>query len=481
MEEADLSSLAATERQQVLPFGRVVNFAPGPACLPVEVLLETQRDLLNWRGCGMSVLEMSHRGRYYRKMMEETKGNLSSLLELPSSHHLLFMQGGATLQFAAQPLNMLRFFKDTADYVITGNWSAYAFKEAGKYGNMRVAADTKANGFVDLPPVSEWTLNPNAAYVHYCDNETVYGVEFPRTPNLSEAQLLSPEEVPLFSSPSSLGSLSANGHKEGGRHGDGDASFGGDSNTKLRLTSDMSSNFCSRPIDIDAHALIVAGAQKNIGPAGVTIVIARDDILGKELDVCPSMCSYALCKNADSALNTPPVFSMYMVGLMAKYLRKQGGLAAWSEVCEAKAKKIYDAIEESDFFVCPVARDARSRINVRFSVVGPSLGEEYEREEEGGEQAGGAKKEKNRAEDVELAKKFLREAEERGLYHLEGHRTLGGCRVSLYTGMPMEGVEALVQFMKEFAEENGDASPEAKKPRREQREPAKSGNAQEQS
>ncbi|KFG47565.1 putative phosphoserine aminotransferase, partial [Toxoplasma gondii GAB2-2007-GAL-DOM2] len=189
----------------------------------------------------------SHRGRYYRKMMEETKGNLSSLLELPSSHHLLFMQGGATLQFAAQPLNMLRFFKDTADYVITGNWSAYAFKEAGKYGNMRVAADTKANGFVDLPPVSEWTLNPNAAYVHYCDNETVYGVEFPRTPNLSEAQLL--------------------------------------------LTSDMSSNFCSRPIDIDAHALIVAGAQKNIGPAGVTIVIARDDILGKKHNILPGHAS----------------------------------------------------------------------------------------------------------------------------------------------------------------------------------------------
>ncbi|CBZ55735.1 hypothetical protein NCLIV_061600 [Neospora caninum Liverpool] len=466
MADDELASLAATKRQQILPYGRVVNFAPGPACLPVEVLLEAQQDFLNWRGCGMSILEMSHRGRYYLKMLEETKGHLAALLNLPPSHHLLFMQGGATLQFAAQPLNMLRASGDTADYVITGNWSRYAFKEAGKYGNMRVAADNKANGSVDLPAVTEWSLNPNAAYVHYCDNETVYGLEFPQTPDLSQARFLPPTELPLFSSssPSSPGpgDAGANGSAEGSNGNGGEKSPAEYSaKTKLRLTSDMSSNFCSRPIDIEAHALIVAGAQKNVGPSGVTIVIARDDVLGKELDLCPSMCSYSLCKKADSALNTPPVFSIYIVGLMAKYLRKQGGLASWADVCARKAKKIYDVIDESDVFLCPVAEGARSRMNIRFSVVDPSHREEHEARE------GATKTAREQApEHVELTRKFLREAEERGLYHLEGHRALGGCRASLYTGMPMEGVDALVQFMKEFAEENSDvSSPETKKSR----------------
>ncbi|PFH37496.1 putative phosphoserine aminotransferase [Besnoitia besnoiti] len=405
----DLPSLAATPRQQVLPYGRVVNFSAGPACMPIEVLLEAQQEFVNWRGCGMSIMEMSHRGRYYLKMMEETKGRLASLLHLPQSHHLLFMQGGATLQFAAQPLNMLRGLGDSADYVVTGTWSQYALKEASKFGKMRVAAENTANGFVDLPPVKEWTLNPNAAYVHYCDNETVHGLEFPRTPDLSKARA-----------------------------------------TRIRLTSDMSSNFCSRPIDIDAHALIYAGAQKNMGPAGVTVVIARDDVLGKELATCPAMCSYGLCCKADSALNTPPVFAVYMVGLMSKYIQERGGLETWSRVCEAKAQRLYEVIDASEnFYVCPVKKDARSRMNVRFLVAGASA----ERAEDGADAQGCSAVKENEA----LKKKFLREAEERGLYHLAGHRALGGCRASLYTGMPNEGVEALAAFMKEFAEENSEA------------------------
>ncbi|PHJ16903.1 phosphoserine aminotransferase [Cystoisospora suis] len=328
--EEDFIHFKATPQQHVLPYGRAVNFSAGPACLPVEVLLQAQHDLLNWHGCGMSIMEMSHRGRFYLKMMEDTENRLTSLLEIPQTHRLLFMQGGATMQFAAQPLNMLRSLGDTADYVITGNWSEYAWKEGKKYGPMRIASDNRTGSFksVDIPSVQEWQLNPHAAYVHYCDNETVYGLEFAEPPDLSLAQILSPEELQTLklsqhnpaqlqatskaASPAGLLQACADGTKKGeekdrkeeemkknpisdqekdienylpasshtnglngrDRHSSGvptsffstcpsleESTKGVYSSTNRsayvwNLTSDMSSNFCSRPIDFEKYALI---------------------------------------------------------------------------------------------------------------------------------------------------------------------------------------------------------------------------------
>ena len=356
---------------------RIVNFSAGPAMLPAEVLARAGDEMLDWQGSGMSVMEMSHRGSEFMGIAAEAERDLRTLLAVPAGYKVLFLQGGATLQFAQVPMNLLRG-KGKADYVVTGEWSKKAIKEAKNYCDAAVAASSQDKSFTYAP--KNWNVRPDAAYVHYCSNETIGGVEYHSVP------------------------------------------YEGD----VPLVADASSHFLSRPMDVSKFALIYAGAQKNAGPAGLTFVIVREDLLGSAAKGTPSVMDYKLQADADSMLNTPATYALYVAGLVFKWLKQQGGLAAMEKQNIAKARLLYDFLDSSGFFANPVAKEDRSRMNVPFTLADPALDEE-----------------------------FLKGAKERGMVQLKGHRSVGGMRASIYNAMPLEGVQRLVGYMKEFEARHG--------------------------
>jgi phosphoserine aminotransferase len=359
---------------------RVFNFAAGPATLPLEVLQQAQAELPDWRGSGMSVMEISHRSKAFIGVAEEAEADLRELLGVPADYKVLFLQGGATGQFAGIPLN-LASAASTVDYVNTGNWSKKAIGEAKQFcAKVNVVADAAASKYCDVPPESTWQRDSTAAYLHYTPNETIGGVEFPFIPDAGN--------VPLV--------------------------------------ADFSSSILSRPLDVSKFGLIYAGAQKNIGPAGICLVIVRDYLTGHARPFTPSIWDYKQMGADGSMSNTPPTFGWYIAGLVFKWLKATGGLAAMGERNHAKAAKLYAAIDSSDFYSNPVPTACRSRMNVPFTLARP-----------------------------ELDKTFLSEAKAAGLTNLEGHRSVGGMRASLYNAMPPEGVDALVAFMQEFKQKHG--------------------------
>ena len=353
---------------------RIYNFSAGPATLPLSVLEQARDELTNWRGCGMSVMEMSHRGKEYMSIQSEAEADLRELMAIPANYKVLFLQGGATSQFSMIPMNLLRG-KTSADYLNTGEWSKKAIKEAKKYCTVNIVATSEDKNFSYAPTQDAWKLDPNAAYVHYTSNETIGGVEIFWTPETGN--------VPLV--------------------------------------IDMSSNILSRPIDVSKFGLIYAGAQKNIGPAGLTIIIVREDLIGETLKGTPVMSEYKTHADNDSMYNTPPTYSIYIAGLVFKLLKAKGGLAAMEVANRAKAKLIYDFLESSKLFVSPVAAENRSLMNIPFTL-----------------------------KDAALDDAFLKAAKARGLVQLKGHRSVGGMRASIYNAMPIEGVQALADYMKEF-------------------------------
>jgi len=355
---------------------RLFNFSAGPAMLPAEVLARAGDEMLDWHGSGMGVMEMSHRGKEFMAIAAEAEADLRELLAVPANYKVLFLQGGATLQFAQVPMNLLRG-KRAADYVVTGEWSKKAVKEAKHFCDVRIAATSEDRAFSYAP--REWQLDPGAAYVHYCSNETIGGVEFHWVPDAGE--------VPLV--------------------------------------ADASSHFLSRPLDVSKFGLIYAGAQKNAGPAGLTLVLVREDLLGGAAKGTPSVMDYKLQADAESMLNTPATYSIYVAGLVFKWLKQLGGLAEIEKRNIAKAKALYDTIE-AGFYSSPVAKADRSRMNVPF-----------------------------RLPDERLDAPFLKGAEARGLLQLKGHRSVGGMRASIYNAMPLEGVQRLTAYMREFAAAHG--------------------------
>ena len=360
---------------------RIYNFSAGPAVLPEPVLLQAQRDLFALPGVGMSILEISHRSASFEAVIKEAETDLRTLLNIPENYKVLFLQGGASLQFSMVPMNLLPK-EGSADYILTGSWGQGAIKEAKKLGTVREAANTGDTNFNRLPAPEELKLDPQAAYVHFTSNETIFGVEFPEEPAAAD--------VPLV--------------------------------------CDMSSDFISRPVDVSKYGLIYAGAQKNAGPAGVTIVIIRDDMLARTPAGLPSMLDYQLMAKNGSMYNTPPCFSVYLCGLVFKWLINEvGGLGKILEVNREKAGILYEAIDASDgYYRGHAEKNCRSLMNVTFRL--PS-------------------------EDLE--KKFVKEATAAGLDGLKGHRSVGGLRASIYNAFPKAGVEKLVEFMGEFQKNNG--------------------------
>lgn len=357
---------------------RVYNFSAGPAMLPETVMRRAAEEMLDWHGTGMSVMEMSHRGKAYVSIAEKAEADLRELLQIPSNYHVLFLQGGATGQFAAVPMNLLRGGQ-RADYVYTGSWSKKAIAEAKKYADVHVAASGEPD-LMHVPAQSEWQCSDDAAYVHYTPNETISGVEFHWIPEVGDKPLV----------------------------------------------ADMSSTLLSRPIDVSRYGLIYAGAQKNIGPAGVTLVIVRDDLIGEALPQTPNVWDYKQQADADSMLNTPATYPLYVAGLVFEWLKGLGGLEAMAEINERKARKLYDAIDASAFYSNPVDPQCRSWMNVPFVLA-----------------------------DSSLDGTFLEEAEAAGLTTLKGHRSVGGMRASIYNAMPEEGVDRLVEFMADFEKRYG--------------------------
>ncbi len=353
---------------------RIFNFSAGPATLPLEVLEKARDELTNWHGSGMSVMEMSHRGKEYMSIHAEAEADLRTLLGIPANYKVLFLQGGATAQFAMVPMNLLRS-KASADYLHTGEWSKKAIKEAKKFGQVNIVASSEDKNFSYAPAFSTWKLDPNAAYVHITSNETIGGVEIFDTPNTGD--------VPLV--------------------------------------ADMSSNILSRPIDVSKYGLIYAGAQKNIGPAGVTVVIVREDLLGQTVPGTPTVFDYKVQAEAESMYNTPPTYGIYIAGLVFKHLLAKGGLVAMEAQNRAKAKLIYDLLETSSLYQSPVAVENRSLMNIPFTLKDAALDEE-----------------------------FLKQAKAAGLIQLKGHKSVGGMRASIYNAMPLAGVQALVAFMRDF-------------------------------
>ena len=355
---------------------RVFNFSAGPAVLPEAVLQQAQDELLDWRGSGTSVMEMSHRGKEFMGIAAKAEADLRELMAIPANYKVLFLQGGASTQFAMVPMNLLRG-KKNADYINTGEWSKKAIGEAKKFSYVNVAANNADKNCTYVPAFDTWKLDKDAAYVHYTPNETIGGVEFNWVPDTGD--------VPLV--------------------------------------ADMSSNILSRVIDVPRFGLIYAGAQKNIGPAGLTLVIVREDLVGHAPSGLPTMLDYKTHAENDSMYNTPPTYGIYMAGLVLQWLKKNGGIAAMERNNIAKAKLLYDAIDASGgFYNCPVNKADRSRMNVPFTL-----------------------------KDANLDGDFLKQADARGLLQLKGHRSVGGMRASIYNAMPMAGVQALVDFMQEFA------------------------------
>ncbi len=358
---------------------RNYNFSAGPSALPEEVLKLAQQELLDWHGLGLSIMEMSHRSDEFVAVAAEAEQDLRDLMNIPDNYKVLFMQGGASSQFSMIPMNLLRG-KTTADYINTGDWSIKAIKEASRYCDVNVVATTEGNNFTRAPAQEELKLNPDAAYVHYTPNETIRGVEFDYIPETGD--------VPLV--------------------------------------ADMSSNILSRPIDVSRFGMIYAGAQKNIGPAGLTVVIIRDDLLGNILPATPALYDYKVNADADSMLNTPPTFGWYLAGLVFKWLKAQGGVEAIAELNRRKAEQLYAAIDSDPFYSNPVAINARSWMNVPFILA-----------------------------NADLDKQFLLEAEQKGLLNLPGHRSVGGMRASIYNAVSEAGVDALIAFMQDFSQRHG--------------------------
>ncbi|XP_030466860.2 phosphoserine aminotransferase 2, chloroplastic [Syzygium oleosum] len=356
---------------------RVFNFAAGPAVLPENVLLKAQSELYNWRGSGMSVMEMSHRGKEFSSIIQKAESDLRSLLEIPPEYAVLFLQGGATTQFAAIPLNLCTP-DDPVDYVVTGSWGDKAFKEAQKYCKAKVVWSGKAEKYTKIPSFDEVEQDPDAKFLHICANETIHGVEFKNYPV-----------------PKNKGGL---------------------------LVADMSSNFCSKPVDVSKFGVIYAGAQKNVGPSGVTIVIVRKDLIGNAQGITPVMLDYKIHAENASLYNTPPCFGIYMCGLVFEDLLEQGGLKEVEKKNKKKAELLYRTIDESKgFYRCPVEASVRSLMNVPFTL-----------------------------EKSELEAEFIKEAAKEKMVQLKGHRSVGGMRASIYNAMPLAGVEKLVAFMRDF-------------------------------
>jgi phosphoserine aminotransferase len=358
---------------------RVFNFSAGPAILPEPVLRQAAQEMLDWHGSGMSVMEMSHRGKEFMSIHAEAVGLLRELLAVPANYKVLFMQGGAIGENAIVPMNLIGK-SGKADYVVTGDWSKKSQKEAMSYGKVNLAATGEAGNFTAIPPQTEWKLDPQASYVHICSNETIGGVQFHWTPDTGQ--------VPLV--------------------------------------ADMSSDIMSRRIDVSRYGLIYGGAQKNMGPSGLTVVIVRDDLLGHALPITPSAFNYQLQAENDSMFNTPPTYAIYIAGLVFQHVKAQGGLAAMEAHNRAKAAVLYDFLDNSAFYRNPVARADRSLMNIPFKLKDESLDEA-----------------------------FLQGAQAKGMVQLKGHRSVGGMRASIYNAMPIEGVQALVAYMKEFEARHG--------------------------
>ena len=356
---------------------RPYNFSAGPAAIPEEVLRQAATDMLDWHCSGMSVMEMSHRGKEFISICEQAETDLRELLAVPSHFRILFMQGGGLAENAIVPLNLSH--GTVADFVVTGSWSQKSLKEARKYCTARVAASTEAGGHTTLPNPAGWQLGSDAAYVHICSNETIHGVEFQTLPDLK-----------------ALG-------------------------CKAPLVIDFSSHVASRPVDWSRVGLAFGGAQKNLGPAGVTLVVVREDLLGHALPICPSAFDYKTVADSHSMYNTPPTWAIYIAGLTFQWLKKQGGIAAMEQRNIAKAKLLYDFIDQSQLYVNKVAPDCRSRMNVPFFLRDESRNEA-----------------------------FLAGAKNQGLLQLKGHKSVGGMRASIYNAMPIAGVQALVGYLQEF-------------------------------
>ena len=353
---------------------RIYNFSAGPSALPEAVLQQAQQEMLDWRGSGMSVMEMSHRGKHFATIAEELEADLRELMNIPDHYKVLFLQGGASAQFAFIPQNILNN-KGKACYVHTGAWSEKAIKDAKPYCDVIVSASSEANKFTTIPNVAGWAIDTDAAYLHYTSNETIHGVEFSDIPD----------------------------------------------SKGLPLVCDMSSNILSRPVDVNQFGLIYAGTQKNMGPAGVTVVIVRDDLVGLADKKVPGVFNYAEQVKNGSMLNTPATYNWYLVGLVLKWLKVQGGVSAIEQRNIAKAAKLYQAIDQSSLYRNPVEKAYRSRMNVPFILA-----------------------------DENLDKAFIKEAEAAGLQELKGHRSVGGMRASIYNAMPEAGIDALIAFMAEF-------------------------------
>ncbi|HUH60830.1 MAG TPA: 3-phosphoserine/phosphohydroxythreonine transaminase [Candidimonas sp.] len=371
------------------------NFSAGPSALPLEVLEQAAAEMTDWHGCGMSVMEMSHRGKQFTQIRDEAEADLRRLLAVPESYDVLFMQGGATAENAIVPMNLIgRNGSGKADYILSGIWSNKSHKEAGRYGDIAIAASSGTERVMDgvaqspwswFPEADSWRVRPDAAYLHLCGNETIGGVEFASWP--------------------SMDSIDASG---------------------VPLVVDVSSHFLSRPIDFSKAAMVYAGAQKNAGPAGLTIVIVRKDLVGHALPVCPSAFDYANVAGADSMFNTPPTYAIYIAGLVFKWLLRQGGIDAIEAANIAKADALYRYLDTSAFYRSPVHAASRSRMNVPFFLADESLNTD-----------------------------FLAMAEAAGLTQLKGHKSVGGMRASIYNAVPMEGIQALVSYMQDFERRHG--------------------------
>ncbi|MBB3211364.1 phosphoserine aminotransferase [Herbaspirillum sp. Sphag1AN] len=361
----------------------IYNFSAGPAVLPKEVLQQAADEMLDWHGSGMSVMEMSHRGKEYMSIIEAALRDMRELLAVPANYKILFLQGGAIAENAIIPMNLSALRggaqPGVADYINTGSWSVKSIKEARRYCEVNVAASSEAEKFASIPARESWKLSHNAAYVHLCTNETIDGVEYQFTPDVAADTNNAP------------------------------------------LVADMSSHILSRTLDVSKYGVIYGGAQKNIGPAGLTIVIVREDLLGHALPICPSAFDWKIVADNDSMYNTPPTYAIYIAGLVFQWLKRQGGVAEMERRNIAKAGLLYDYLDSTDFYKTRIAKDSRSRMNVPFFLHDDSLN------------------------DI-----FLAGAKERGLLQLKGHKSVGGMRASIYNAMPLEGVQALVEYLREF-------------------------------
>jgi phosphoserine aminotransferase len=359
---------------------RIYNFGAGPGMLPEEVLKQAQAEMLDWHGTGVSIMEVSHRGPEFQQVADQAEADLRELMEIPKNYKVIFTQGGATAHFSMVPLNLLGS-KKKADYVDTGIWSKKAIAEAKRYGDVNIAAEVKKDPIIHIPQQADWKLNKDAAYLHYTPNETIEGIEFNWVPETGD--------VPLV--------------------------------------ADMSSMILSRPIDVSQYGIIYAGAQKNMGQAGIVVAIIREDLLQDPLPGTPTLYNYKVQVENNSFYNTPPTYSWYISGLVYAWMKKQGGVKHFAETNKRKAEKLYAMIDaNAHFYINKIAPDCRSRMNVIFDITQP-----------------------------ELADKFLKSAQAEGLAYLRGHRLAGGVRASIYNPMPEAGVDALVAFMKEFAQKNG--------------------------